>query len=423
MNKNHPFLKRKILAARNIFNSVILYLLKHKFLRRPLSIFLSKDLVITELLELSDYLSNSPGVIYSTPESTRKLFTSEPVFNTRPKKLKLDSFDASSVKVIVLEHVEIIGASDLILLADDTALFEPQPYSTPAAIDYKEDTMIYLGDDFCVLEKMEPLDFYEEGIFLLNKYSFNYYHFLFEIAPKFKYLNELNLNPETPIFLDEVCRNFPQFIELVSELNTNQHRIIYLPEKYKVAVIKLWHITKINFIAPNFFNVSRISAIHNLFDFQSLTYLTTNLTSKTVDTKFPARIFISRENASSRRKFNEEEVWNLLEKYEFAKVFPENLSIKEQIHLFGTAKIIVSGSGAALSNLLFSNPESTVIILTNYKIQTSIFSCLAATVKNNFTYLYDTSIVLNDKSFLHESFTVDLVLLDKLLKEVLENIN
>jgi capsular polysaccharide biosynthesis protein len=60
---------------------------------------------------------------------------------------------------------------------------------------------------------------------------------------------------------------------------------------------------------------------------------------------------------------NENEVFNVLEKYGFKKVKLSTLSFIEKIQLFQSAKVIVSPHGAGLTNIVFCNPATKVIEL------------------------------------------------------------
>ena len=74
-------------------------------------------------------------------------------------------------------------------------------------------------------------------------------------------------------------------------------------------------------------------------------------------------IYISREDSSSRKIINEDELVNSLKKINFKVVFLSKLNIFEQINLFKNAKIITGYHGAGFVNLVFSKPATKVIEL------------------------------------------------------------
>jgi capsular polysaccharide biosynthesis protein len=75
------------------------------------------------------------------------------------------------------------------------------------------------------------------------------------------------------------------------------------------------------------------------------------------------RIYVSRTEASYRKVTNEEQVMNLLEKYQVKKVIASELPVAEQIRVFASAKMIVSPHGANMTNVLFCQPGTKIIEL------------------------------------------------------------
>ncbi len=83
-------------------------------------------------------------------------------------------------------------------------------------------------------------------------------------------------------------------------------------------------------------------------------------------------IYISRNDSKNRIIKNEKEVVNYLKKYDFEVYELSKFSFLEQIKIFSEAKIIVSMHGAALTNLMFCKPGTTIIEIAadfyeNYK--------------------------------------------------------
>ncbi len=78
----------------------------------------------------------------------------------------------------------------------------------------------------------------------------------------------------------------------------------------------------------------------------------------------PRRIYVTRgPSANNRTVVNEAAVLELLTAEGFEAVDPAQLSVAEQIRTFATASIVVAPHGAALANLIFASPDSSVIEL------------------------------------------------------------
>jgi capsular polysaccharide biosynthesis protein len=75
------------------------------------------------------------------------------------------------------------------------------------------------------------------------------------------------------------------------------------------------------------------------------------------------KIFISRQDASSRKILNEDEIFELLRDQGFERYFLTLMSIPEQILLFKNAETIVSAIGSGLTNIIFCDPTTRIIEL------------------------------------------------------------
>jgi hypothetical protein len=75
------------------------------------------------------------------------------------------------------------------------------------------------------------------------------------------------------------------------------------------------------------------------------------------------RIYISRQDANSRKVINEDEVMNVLSKKGFKKVVLSTLSVQKQRDIFNSAKYIISPYGANLTNIVFCDPGTKIIQL------------------------------------------------------------
>lgn len=71
------------------------------------------------------------------------------------------------------------------------------------------------------------------------------------------------------------------------------------------------------------------------------------------------RLFLGRRNG--RRKYNQMELTQCIEKYGFEVVFPESLSFREQVELMASADVIIGPSGAAFANTLFCRPGTVLL--------------------------------------------------------------
>ena len=75
------------------------------------------------------------------------------------------------------------------------------------------------------------------------------------------------------------------------------------------------------------------------------------------------RLYISRSKAQYRRLVNEDELLPEIRRLGFDVLYPEELSLAEQVRTFAEASVVMSVHGAGLTNMLFCPPKSLVLEL------------------------------------------------------------
>ncbi|MDI6785187.1 MAG: glycosyltransferase 61 family protein [bacterium] len=131
------------------------------------------------------------------------------------------------------------------------------------------------------------------------------------------------------------------------------------------------------------------------------------------------RLYFSRENATCRRLTNQNELWKILEKYDFEKIIPERYSIWEQINLCYNAEIIICIIGGASAALLFTAPDTVFIELTNPAIHLSQ-NLITATLKGNpFYQVIGNTEPINRGRF---TFDIDFNIPINRIESILENL-
>lgn len=79
------------------------------------------------------------------------------------------------------------------------------------------------------------------------------------------------------------------------------------------------------------------------------------------DYNFSKKVFISRKDSNLRIAKNEDEVFTLFEKQGFVRYCLSNMPYIEQVALFHGAEIIVGAQGSGLLNILYCQPNVTII--------------------------------------------------------------
>jgi capsular polysaccharide biosynthesis protein len=100
---------------------------------------------------------------------------------------------------------------------------------------------------------------------------------------------------------------------------------------------------------------------------RAITWLRNEITSglELSDKASPDWVYVSRQNASTRRVVNYEEVLPLLEEYGVQPVECETLSLEEQIRLFSGVDGIIGPHGAGLTGMIWGSDIRVVEVFNN----------------------------------------------------------
>ena len=350
------------------------------------------------------------------------LHYTDPIFNKILKKnTNLVEVHGYEQYGAVLYDVSIIGDSNVVVLDKDRILLDLKFNDTEKRYKYTNRAIERHNDDRCILAYKKAHQSIDEAISLVGIFSQNYYHLLVETIVKFEKINGLGIDINTPILIDRSTINIPNYLELITYFNKDKRQLIPVEPREQYNVRKLYYFSSPNIIPPNYKNDNDIRCSDLLYDLSSLEYVRQSLLPYKSTRSFPKKIYLSRKNASDRRQFNEEAVSELLVRYGFEIVFPENYTISEQIALFNNAEFIIGGSGAAFTNLLYCNDSCKVIVFLKKEIPFSGFSTIAGFVGCdlvNFTEDLNLNVKLRK---LHQPFELNINRLESFLRDFSNN--
>ncbi|WP_410768839.1 glycosyltransferase family 61 protein [Fontibacillus sp. BL9] len=177
--------------------------------------------------------------------------------------------------------------------------------------------------------------------------SYNYFHWLYDVLPRFAMLQA------SPVPYSAIIMNpnpYGPFVEQTwSMLGISGDMVIRAsPELY---------------IRPKRLVVPSLMMNSHYPPWATQTLRRLMLPFRDTGLTVPERIYISRSKADTRRIVNEDQVIRCLEEYGFASVCLEEYTVAEQIQLFAAAKAIVGPHGAGLANLAFCSPGTRIIEL------------------------------------------------------------
>ena len=385
---------------------LILYFASSIFTRYFFKKITSNKYDVRMFENIEDYSKKHPELISFIYKKHVDLFYSSPLFDYK-LKAKLEKVSDCFSYACILKQAYVIGGSNVILIGKDKAIYDMKFLDKNKKFHYSDQGMLSYNNKFCMLKIVSSDIIYEKAIFLGGNYSWNYYHLTFDILTKFDQIDKNIDDLSIPLLIDKVCFETPQFFQLITILNKNNRKIIPVDHKVSYKVNDLYVFSSPNIIPPNFLTVNEILAEDILFDTKAIEFLRNNLIKKIDQKEFPKKIYISRSQASGRRKFNEDEIFSVLEKYGFKTVSPENYSINEQIAMFNNADFIIGGSGAAFTNILYCKSTCKIIIFCKTKLLFSGFSTIATIIGTEMLYITENSSSVAELTNIHESFNIN----------------
>lgn len=253
--------------------------------------------------------------------------------------------------------------------------------------------------------KTEPIEKINSGFFLGGNGSWNWYHFLVELAPK---LLLFDAKLENNILVSETVLKYPSMLKILHLINENI-RFIYLKKNQLYEVSNLWYINDFNHVQFNRFD-DEIKSNGTYFN----TEITRNFSEKIlqsikIEPKIAENIFLYRKNTHRIAK-NQDEIVNFLSLYNYKAICLEELELEQQISYFYHAKSIIGISGAAWANLIFCrNQPNAICFLPENAKDFSVFSNLAQIFDVDLiSQLYD-----NNEKHTQSNFEIDFMYFKK----------
>ncbi len=191
----------------------------------------------------------------------------------------------------------------------------------------------------------------------------NYFHWLFDVLPRIKICEKVFDISKIDYFL---------FPDIEKKFQSESLDILKIPRNKRLSSKKFRHIITDEIIItkhPYCINNDADEEIENIPIWISEWLKSVCLDKKKFDNKnYPAKIYIDRKDSISNNKklrsiVNEDEVKDLLQKYNFKIISLSDNSFEEQVRIINNAKEIVGLHGAGFANFCFCEPNTKIIEL------------------------------------------------------------
>ena len=201
--------------------------------------------------------------------------------------------------------------------------------------------------------------------------SNNYYHFLFDVLPRFGIFEEsLPGHPIDAVLAPHATR-YQQ--ELLALAGIEQQRI----QPRKDRALRADHL-----LVPSTPNK------HLAAPLWITQWLRTRLPPSPRES-LPRRLYLTRgDTPNTRRYVQEAELWPSLERRGFVRLDAGSLSVQDQIDMFSSAEVVVAPHGAALTNLVFCRQGVRVLeMFANDYVHLGLWSITQSLPQANYRYV------------------------------------
>ena len=321
------------------------------------------------------------------------------------------------IKAIKYKEMLVAANSDVVVDLKNKCIINDMCYNINNNVEFVDGLLYRQKYNFGVLRNnfSKRNITIKSGIMINGKFSNNYYHAMYENLIRLLYVEDANIPQNVPILVDETVFRIPSLKKIFEILTGNQKReVVVLQTGQTYFCEELYCIDHVNYIAPHIKDI-KIPGNYYIYDHEALIKLRNKLLIYKSEIKTPKRIFLTRKNTQNRH-LNEEEVFSTLKKYDFETVSPEKYSFEEQIALFNNAEWIVGGTGAAFTNLLFTNNKCKILCFRSNSIgkEPPVFNTIAYI--NGCKMWYYSPDKTKSSQDLHSDYSINIEHLEKTMQ-------
>jgi hypothetical protein len=264
----------------------------------------------------------------------------------------------------VFHDVGIVGGTRLVItntntvFSDEIATFWEAPGWCVRPHGYKIDGS---GKLSVALHRRYPSHI-ERGAHLMHEYASNYFHMITELLPRLIAAEDAGLDPDLPLLIQEGLH--PNLLELLGIINQRSRPLVALRNR------QIYTVNELHFIS----DVASIQDVYERPRHSEETVLHRGLTRRLADRVIAAldpgeppqrsrRLYV-RRGSRYRGLLNEQAVEEMLIREGFEVVLMDGLSVAAQIALFRQARLVVAPTGAAVTNILWCQPDTPICVLS-----------------------------------------------------------
>lgn len=273
--------------------------------------------------------------------------------------------------ISVIEDAVIFGGENLVIVEENMVLNDELVDFGSREFGKKSSHLKVVQEGSVMFTDNKKISFHvKEGILLSCGHDDNYFHWLVECLPKLLLVDGLQQFKDVPLLVPAgLHRNLLVALE---RLNINNRPLIEIEPGSACQVERLIFPSALSRIIDRY-EGSPVFNVDIVLSHKWLTKVIECLKSNVNDRKKPWRkVFLARRKGL-RALGNQEQIELMLLEQGFEIVELGGASLDLQIELFSQTSLIVAPTGAALTNMLFCQPGTKVIILMSNHETTNFY--------------------------------------------------
>jgi capsular polysaccharide biosynthesis protein len=283
-----------------------------------------------------------------------------------------------------------------------------------------------LGPGHTRLQLRQVAGRHPSGILLCSEYDWNYFHFTAEVLPRLRTVEKATIPTEVPIFVTAGLHENLRLglTRMVGDTRRIETLTLGLPYFFEELYLPIDPVS----VHDNYWSPVRPGK-DSYMDPGGLLYVRQKLLrtrrGTSARSRFGKRIYLARTSSAIRKPGNLKAVEVLLKDHGFSVVDTGSLTLDEQIEAFSGADTIIGPTGAAMTNLLFCQPGTSVLVFFGEHIAMNhyYFSHLAETAGAHLRVLVCPMVPVSQRRLpavfaMHEDYEVPLPDLQAFLSEL-----
>lgn len=262
-----------------------------------------------------------------------------------------------------LEDVEVLGECNLIRVGPHEILYDYLEPVSERQAELKAQFVMHHINGNCAIRLRANLGYVPEAFSLLHDHGHNYFHWLIEVLPRYLLARAEGLvDDSVPILVHN--RIAAQKVAILKEAVGFAPTLIGLDPGQTLRVGRLHHVTD---LSVNTVHTEHLPDRRDILISPTAVELLREIARPHMLTGVASfeKIIISRTNVDFRRLVNRANLETVLTAEGFVSFDPGSMDFRAQVRVFSNARFIVCEAGAALTNLIFCQPNATVVVLVN----------------------------------------------------------